>query len=359
MAKRNYYEILGVSENASSEEIKKAYRGLAKTFHPDANPGDKTAEARFKEIAEAYSVLSDSDKRKQYDQMRKYGFAGARPGGGFYSHGIDFDLSDLFGGSFKSGRRSGSRQTPFDDFFAFGGLGDLFSQMFERENGFGQTSQRARRGEDIRVNLEIPFETAALGGNAEFSIKKEDRCPDCKGSGARSGKKPETCPDCRGSGTVSMAQGAFAVSRPCPRCLGKGKIIRDPCKTCGGKGRVKVDKKYSIVIPAGAEDGKSLRLTSQGSPGDDGQQSGDLIVTLHVAPHRFFSRRGRDIYCEVPIDKKRAKQGTKVRVKTIYGNTVELNVPPVTNGGKTFRLKEMGIRSKDGVGDQYVKIKVE
>jgi len=359
MAKRNYYEVLGVNESASSEEIKKAYRNLAKTYHPDANPGNKIAEARFKEIAEAYSVLSDSAKRKQYDQMRKYGFAGARPGGGGYSQGIDFDLSDLFGSGFKSGRRSGSRQTPVDDFFAFGGLGDLFSQMFERENGFGQTSQRARRGEDIRVNLEIPFETAALGGKAVFTIEKEERCPDCKGSGARPGKKPETCPDCRGSGTISMAQGAFAVSRPCPRCLGKGKIIRDPCKTCGGKGRVKVDKKYSIAIPAGAEDGKSLRLSGEGNPGVEGLEPGDLIVTLQVAPHRFFSKQGRDIYCEVPIDKKRAKRGTKVRVKTIYGDTVELNIPPDTNGGKTFRLKEMGIRCKEGVGDQYVKINVE
>ncbi len=358
MAKRDYYDVLGVSEQASAEEIKKAYRNLAKKYHPDANPGDKTAEDRFKEISSAYDVLSDPQKRQQYDQMRKFGFAGMRPEGGFSSQGFDFDLSDLFGfGTRSGGRRTRTRPSEVDEFFRFSGLGDLFSQFFDRENGFGQSS-RTESGMDIHAALEIPFETAALGGTAAFTINKEEICSDCRGSGAQAGSHPETCPQCRGRGMLFMSQGAFSVTRPCPRCLGKGKIISQPCRSCRGSGRQLVNKKYSVKIAPGAEDGQVLRLSGQGHPGGAGQKSGDLILTLKVGKHKFFQNKGLDVYCEVPIDKKRAKKGAKVRVKTIYGNTVEINIPPNSINGKTLRVPGMGIRGRDRVGDQYVKIKV-
>jgi molecular chaperone DnaJ len=358
MAKRDYYEILGVSENASDEEIKKAYRKLAKEYHPDTHPGDKTAEERFKEISDAYSVLSDSKKRQQYDQMRKFGFTGARTGAGFDFQ--DFDISDLFGDL----RRTGSRRTGWqggftlEDFFGFGGVGDLFSQFFDRENGFGPTGYRTKRGQDIHINLEVPFETAVLGGNVVFTINKEDACPSCGGTGSKSGKRPEFCPECHGSGMISMAQGAFAVSRPCPRCLGKGRIITEPCNACRGSGRIKGNKKYSIDLAPATEDRKKLRLTGQGNPGWEGRPPGDLIITIRVGKHRFFKSQGLDIYCEVPIDKTKADRGTQVRVKTIYGKKVQIKIPPSTENGKTFRLKGMGIKSDGRQGDQYVKIKI-
>lgn len=358
MAKRDYYEILGVSENASSEEIKKAYRRLAKEYHPDVHPGDKMTEERFKEISEAYGVLSDSRKRQQYDQMRKFGFTGARPGGGFDFQG--FDISDLFSGFSRTGSRRGRWQGgfDFDDFFEIGGLGDIFSQFFDRDAGFGQASHGRRRGQDILVHLEVPFETAVLGGKAVFTIDKEDTCSSCGGTGSKYGKKPDVCPQCHGSGMISMAQGAFAVSRPCPRCLGRGRIITEPCDSCRGSGRIKRNKRYSINIPAATEDGKKLRLTGQGNPGMDGGPAGDLIITLRVGKHPFFKNRGLDIYCEIPIDPTKAERGTKVRVKTIYGEKVEIKIPPHIENGKTFRLKGMGIKSNGGRGDQYVKIRI-
>ncbi len=360
MAKRNYYDILGVDENAKSDTIKKAYRKLAKENHPDTHPGDKQAEKKFKEISEAYSILSEPKKKQQYDQMRKYGFGGPGSGGGFSSHGVNFDLSDFFGGSQGPGQRRSHKQGSFkgDDFFSFGGLGDLFSQIFERDNGYGQQNYRVQRGKDVHVNLEIPFETAVLGGKANFSLEQEDVCSSCKGTGVKSAGKPSICTDCRGSGMVSRVQGAFAVNRPCPKCLGKGQLIQDPCLNCGGTGRVKAQKKYSLNISSGSESGNKLRLTGQGEPGGEGVPSGDLIITLRVGKHRFFWNKGNDIYCEVPIDKKRALKGTKARVKTIYDNTIELKIPANTKVDKTFRLKGMGVKNKQCSGDQYVNIKV-
>ncbi|MFQ5769127.1 MAG: DnaJ C-terminal domain-containing protein [bacterium] len=363
MAKKDFYEILGVDESASFDTIKKAYRQLAKENHPDAHPGDKRAEERFKEISEAYSVLSDAKKRQQYDQMRKFGFAGARPGGGFYSQGFDFDLSDFFGGSARTrtSKHGSSQRHTFnlDDFFGFGGFGDLFSQLFDREDGYGRRSSHPQRGKDIRVNLEIPFETATLGGKSTFSLDKEEVCSSCKGTGVKDARNPEICAECHGTGMISRAQGAFAVNRPCPKCLGKGRIIKNPCLSCGGSGRVKAKRRYAINIACGTEEGKKLRLAKQGYPGENGATPGDMIITLKVLQHRFFRNNGLDIYCEVPIDKVRAKKGTKVRVKTIYGNTIELKIPPLTESSKIFKLKGMGIRSKQGSGDQYVKINVQ
>lgn len=359
MANRDFYKILGVDEKAGSETIKKAYRKLAKENHPDTHPGDKAAEEKFKEISEAYNVLSDPKKRQQYDRMRKYGFASGQPGAGSYQQGLDFDLSDLFGGSFSGGRRRSSRQGDFnlDDFFGFGGLGDLFSQIFEKENGYAAT--RNKKGQDIHANLNISFETAVHGGKTVFSVNKDITCSSCGGNGAKGGQQPEICPECHGSGMVSMARGAFALNRPCPRCFGKGKIIREPCPDCRGTGHQYGVKKYSLNIAPGAEDGKKLRMKGEGKPGMNGEAPGDLIVTIRVAKHKFFRNVGFDIYCEIPIDKKKAKKGTKVRVKTVHGNMVELNIPANTTEEKTFRLKGMGIKNKGVKGDQYVKIKLK
>lgn len=360
MAKTDYYQVLGVDEKASFDTIKRAYRRLAKEFHPDAHPGDKTAEKRFKEISEAYSVLSDSKKRAQYDQMRRFGFPGSRPGAGFHAQDFGVDLSDLFGGFARGGHRRSSRQGSFnlDDFFSFGGLGDLFSQIFDPENGFAQKNYRSSKGQDIHADLEIPFETAVFGGKTVFSIKKDEACSGCKGTGAEGGRQPEICSDCGGSGMISRAQGGFAVSRPCPRCLGKGHVIKNLCQVCSGTGRVKAEKKYSITIAPGTEDGKKVRLAGQGNAGENGTTAGNLIITIRVARHRFFRNKGLDIYCEVPIDREQAKRGTKVKVRTVYGKSVKLNIPPNSNGNRTFRLKGMGIRNKGERGDQYVRIKV-
>ena len=360
MAKRDYYEVLGVDEKAGSDTIKTAYRKLAKEYHPDTHPGDKNAEDQFKEISQAYNVLSDSKKRQQYDQMRKYGFSGPRPGGGFYGHGIDFDLSDFFRGTSPSNRNRTQRQRGFnlDDLFDFGGLGDMFSQVFDSDNGFGQKTHRPQKGQDIRAHLEVPFETIARGGKAAFSIDRDESCLTCNGTGSKGDKDPEICSACRGSGMVSKVQGLFAVNRPCPRCLGRGRTIKDPCDSCGGSGRVKAKKKYSVNISPGTQDGKRVRLSGQGSAGAQGFPNGDLVITIKVGKHKFFRAAGLDIYCDVRLDKKRAKKGTKLRVKTVHGNTVELRIPPDTNGGKTLRLKDMGIKTAKGTGDQFVKISV-
>ncbi len=293
MQQEDYYKILQVSENATFDEIKKAYRTLAKENHPDAHAGDKRREALFKEISEAYSVLSDSKKRQQYDQMRRFGFPGRQSRSGFQQPGLDFDFSDIFGNPVRNGR-PGGRQGDFnlDDSFGFGGLGDLFSQIFDKQPGFRHRPTATRPDNDIQASLEIPFETAVLGGKTKFAVAEKN------------------------------------------------------------------GKQFTLNIPPGTEHGKRLRISGHGGPARAGLSAGDLIVTVNVAKHRFFQIDGMDIYCEIPLAREKAKRGTKVRVKTVYGNTVELNVPPNTAKSKTFRLRGVGIRSKDVQGDQYVKIKL-
>lgn len=359
MANLDYYKSLGLSEQASGEEIKKAYRRLAKKYHPDAHPGDQKTETRFKEISEAYGVLSNAKKRQQYDQMRRFGFPGSRPGGGFQAQNIDF--SELFqrrAGTRSPGGKANRRGTfDLDDLFDFGGFGDLFGKMFDRENGFGQNAKRPIKSADIQAKLEIPFEKAARGGKTVFSIDKETACSQCKGTGGRDGKQPEVCQNCRGSGMISKAQGLFAVNRPCPTCFGRGRVIKEPCLGCQGAGLIKAKKKYAVKISSGTEDGQKIRLSGQGNPNGDGS-SGDLIITVKVLKHRFFRSKGYDVHCEIPLDKKKAESGAKVRVKTVHGSTIELNVPPKTASGKTFRLKGLGIKSEGKTGDQFVKINV-
>ncbi|MCG8608144.1 DnaJ domain-containing protein [bacterium] len=361
MARSDYYKVLGLDEKANSEAIKKAYRRLAKEYHPDTHPGDKHAEAKFKEISEAYAVLGDAQKRQQYDQMRRFGFGDAGPSG-MYNQGFSFDLGDIFKertGDSTRRRRAGKR-TAFnlDDLFEFGGFGDIFGQMFDRQNGFGQKASQGNKGTDIHANLEIPFEKAIRGGKTVFSINREITCPDCRGTGGQDGQQAETCSECNGSGMLSKSQGLFAVNRPCPRCIGKGRVIKKPCVTCQVNGVVKAKKKYSLNIKPGTGNRKKIRLGGQGNEGTQGTPAGDLIVTIKVPKHRFFRTDGLDVYCSVPLQKKRAEKGTKIRVKTVHGNTVELKVPAQTNGAKTFRLKGLGIKAPEGTGDQFVKVNV-
>src|SRR5213594_1002810 len=333
-ASKDYYQVLGVSETATVDEIKKAFRRLAKQYHPDRNPKAQAAE-RFKEINEAHDVLSDPEKRKKYDQLRRYGaFAGrgAGPGGGgggaYGNSGVDFDLSDL-----------GS----------FGGLGDLFSSIFGRR-GSGRTEEE----DDIEVAVTIPFRVAAMGGRVPIVLPMAEVCPTCSGSGAAPGATLSTCPECRGRGVISFGQGGFAVNRPCPVCRGRGRVPSERCHTCGGSGEVRVEKRLVITVPAGTEDGTKLRLRGQGTKG-----RGDVVVVLQVEPDRFFRREGLDIVCTVPVNLAQALLGSKIKVKTLDGRHVLLKVPPGTPHGQRFRIAGQGIEKNGRRGDQYVEVRVE
>jgi len=351
MAKKDFYEILGVSEKASNDEIKKAYRDLAKKYHPDKHPGDKAAEERFKEISEAHSVLSDAKKRAQYDQMRKLGAFG-QGAGGFDFRGFDLgDLSNIFTGG--RSRKSKRRGFSFDDFGSLGGLGDIFSQFFDMSNG------RPPRGEPIHedslnLEIEVPFETATSGGKVQFTYKRKVTCNACKGTGSASGSKPTACSNCHGTGKISVGLGGFAVNRPCPQCLGRGTIITEVCKQCNGSGAIDETRTLAVPIKQGTEDGKKIRLKGQGNFG-----KGDLILTVHVEEHKFFKRKGLDVYCEVSVNMVQAALGTKIRVKTIDNKKVEIKIPEGTQNGATMRLRGMGSKKDGRSGDQYVTIRVE
>ncbi|MCI0496379.1 molecular chaperone DnaJ [candidate division KSB1 bacterium] len=354
---KDYYQILGVNEQASNAEIKKVYRELAKKFHPDANKNDKNAESRFKEISEAYTVLSNAEKRKQYDQMRRLGAFG--PGAGNFAGG-GFNFDDLRNNwSTQNGQRQGTRGFSIEDLFGAGsfGLGDILEGLFDR----GGRARRERwggkqQGESLRSAITIPFEVAINGGKQIIQIEKDDKCSACKGVGAKSGTKPEVCTSCNGTGTISISQGFFAVNRPCPRCYGRGHIIVDPCPVCQGSGEVHGVKKLAVNITPGMSDGTELRLKGQGQPGINGGPPGDIYLTIHMAPHHFFQRKGDDIYCTVPIDIIKAIIGTKIRVKTVTGKKVELKIPPNSRDGKIFKLKGFGVIGLDKKGDFYVTI---
>jgi len=340
---KDFYQVLGVPDSATPEEIKKAYRRLAKQYHPDANPDNAKAAERFKEISEAHSVLADADKRKQYDQMRRLGAfeggfrrspgAGARSGGpgGFGEGEAGFDFSD------------------------FGGLGDIFSSIFGR----GRREEAAATPEATETVVEIPFRVAALGGKVPVRLPMNQRCPQCGGSGAAPGARINTCPECGGRGTVTFGQGGFAVSRPCPQCRGRGKVPSTPCPNCGGAGEVRVEHEVLISVPAGTETGSKVRLKGQGEPGAPGQPAGDLLVTFQVQPDRFFRRDGLDLVCEVPINLAQAVLGTRLRVRTLDGKKVVLKVPPGTQPGRKFRIKGLGIEKNGRRGDQLVAVQVQ
>ena len=332
---RDYYQILGVAETATTDEIKKAFRRLAKQYHPDRNPNNPQAGERFKEVNEAHDVLSDTEKRKKYDQLRRYGaFAGvggnpfaqrgARrgpgPQGSTAEDSGDFDISDI------------------------GGLGDLFSSIFGRR-GAGRESEP----EEVETSVTIPFRVAALGGSVPITLAMPEVCPTCGGTGAAKGATVNTCPECKGRGTVSFGQGGFAVNRPCPVCRGKGTVPSQRCPTCQGTAEVRVEKRINVDIPAGIEDGARLRLKNQGPKG-----RGDLIVVIHVAPDRFFRREGLDVIGVVPINIAQALLGSRIKVKTLDGKSVVLRVPPGTQHGQRFRIPRHGIEKNGRRGDMYV-----
>ena len=347
MAQKDYYKILGVSENASKDEIKRAYRRLAKKYHPDANPGNKAAEEKFKEISEAHQILSDPEKRKQYDQLKKFGESGFQGYQGF-------DFENLRKGT---GRKTG-RKFEFEDLGEFGSFSDIFSSIFDFGERERQSSWEPQKGEDLYSEIEIPFDQAISGGKTVFQVKKEKTCPVCHGTGGEPGSPVKTCPDCGGAGMISFSQGSFAVKRPCPRCYGRGKIIATLCHNCGGSGQIYISEKIAINIPPGINDGAQLRLKGQGKPGISGGPSGDLMVKVNVGEHRFFERKGADIYCQVSINIAQAVLGSKIRVRTINGK-VDLKIPPGTQSGTLLRLKGKGVDVNGIKGDQYVKVSVE
>ncbi len=344
MPERDFYKVLGVSEDASNEDIRKAYRRLAKEHHPDRHGGSKAAEERFKEISEAYSVLGDPKKRKQYDDLRKAGMSG-----GAFRGGAGYE--DIFGAAERQGRAEGF------NFGDLGGLGDLFSSMFGGRGG-GQSRTARRQGRDIRSSVSIPFETAVSGGRIEVQIPSEKTCPSCSGSGAAPGTKVDDCHQCGGTGQVLTGQGAFSVARPCPACFGRGKIIQTPCGRCGGTGSVEESKRVEVTIPKAIQDGQKIRLAGLGEPGVNGGKAGNLILEVHVAAHPRFERKGRDIYSKARVDMVDAALGADVDVATLSG-TVTLKVPPGTQPGQKLRIAGYGIETSDGrKGDHYVTVQV-
>lgn len=341
--KRDYYEVLGVNKGATDDEIKKAYRKLARKYHPDLNKDNPEAAEKFKEIGEAYEILSDQEKRSRYDQ---FGFAGVDPnygagqGGGFGGFGgfEDVDLGDIFGSFFGGGFGGGSSRT-------------------NRANA-------PRQGESIRRTVMLSFEEAAFGCEKEITIDRVETCTECGGTGAEKGYTPETCSNCHGTGTVKQTQrtpfGAFSSTGPCPNCHGTGKIIKKPCKKCRGTGQERRSRTLSVKIPAGIDDGQSVALRGQGGAGINGGPAGDVIVTVSIRPHPLFQRDGYDVWCEVPISYAQACLGDNLIVPTIDGK-VEYTMPAGTQPGTVFRMRGKGIQAVNGRGrgDQFVKVTLE
>jgi molecular chaperone DnaJ len=345
---KDFYRVLGVAENASPDEIKKAYRKLAKQYHPDANPNDNAAAERFKEVSEAYSVLSDDDKRKQYDQMRKFGgLGGFRPGAGRPGAG---------------GAPGGGATFTFDDLdLGGGGLGDIFGSIFDfgKRGRGGARPGGPERGENIEYAVQIPFRTAVRGGKVTIEVPVTEDCPTCSGSGAAPGATINTCPECQGKGTVTFGAGSFGVTRPCPMCAGKGKVPSQPCPTCSGAGQVRRQRAVNVTVPAGVDTGSKLRLAGQGERGAAGGQPGDLVLTFRVDDDPFFSRDGLNVECTIHVNLAQAVLGSKVKVRTVDGQFVVLKVPPGTQPGRKFRIKGMGVEKSGRRGDQFVKVQVD
>ena len=340
--KRDYYEVLGVEKNASDAEIKKAYRKLAMKYHPDQNPGDKSAEEKFKEVNEAYEVLSDAEKKARYDQ---YGFAGVDPN-------FNPNAGNPFGGFGGGGG------------FGFGDLGDIFGDFF----GGGASSSVRRngpsKGQNVVAEIEISFEDAAFGCEREITFGRIEPCATCHGTGCKDGAQPETCAYCHGTGTVRTQQNFMGMTmqsnQPCPKCGGQGKIIKDACSTCRGKGKVRRNKTIRVKVPAGIDNGQSFRVRDEGNAGSNGGPNGDLLVTVRVRKHDIFVRDGANVLCEMPITFAQAALGATIEVPTLDGK-VRYNVPEGTQTGTTFRLRGKGIPyvGYKTRGDQFVTVVVE
>ena len=338
--KRDYYEVLGIQKGASEDEIKKAYKKLARKYHPDMNPGDKEAEEKFKEVNEANEVLSDPEKKARYDQ---FGFAGVDPnygagaGGGAYGGGFDFgDLGDIFGSFFGGGFGGGQRRNP----------------------------NAPQRGESIRASVSVSFTEAAFGCEKSVTLERSEQCPTCKGNGCAPGTTPEICPDCHGTGTVQTRRqtpmGIFASNGPCRKCGGTGRLIHQPCPDCRGTGAVRKRKTIKVNIPAGIDHGQTISLRGQGNAGKNGGPAGDLLITVMVQPHELFRRDGVDVFCEAPITFAQAVLGAELEIPTIDGK-VKYSIPEGTQTGTVFRLKGKGIPVLNGRGrgDQYVTVTIE
>jgi len=358
MAQKDYYAVLGVPASATQDEIKKQYRKLAAKHHPDKNPNDPKAAETFKEISEAYQVLGDAEKRKQYDQMRRlgaFGGFGTRPPGG----GAGGRRGPPHGGAGAGG--PGGQTFSFDDFDigGLGGLGDIFSSMFGGSGRPGARPRGPERGQDVEAQLSIAFRVAAMGGKVPIELEVNEECATCRGSGAAPGAKIQTCPECQGRGTISFGQGGFAVQRPCPMCLGKGTVPSERCPTCSGSGEVRVRKKMMITAPPGVDTGTKIRLKGQGGRGAHNGPPGDLLITFQVEPDRFFRREGLDLIAPVKINIAQATLGSKISVTTLDGKKVAIKIPPGTPNGKRFRVRGQGIKKDDRTGDLIVEAQID
>ena len=334
MAKRDYYEVLGVQKNSSKDDIKKAYRKLAIQYHPDKNPGDRTAEEKFKEATEAYEILSDDNKKQAYDQ---FGFAGVEGMSGSSSH----DYSQTFRG--------------FEDIF--GDLPGIFDTIF---GGSGRrTHNGPRHGSNLRYDIDIPFKDAIFGTKVEIQYSRNDSCPVCKGSGAANGAGRKICPTCKGTGQVRQSGGFFSIATPCPSCGGEGEIIEKPCQECGGSGIQKKRQKVMVTIPPGVENGKRVVVSRQGDAGPAGGPPGDLYVYIRIKPHEFFERQADDLYCAIPISITQASLGSEIQVSSLEGRTIKVKVPPGIQNGKMLRIRDEGVPVSGRRGNLYIKLMVQ
>ncbi|WP_030170741.1 molecular chaperone DnaJ [Spirillospora albida] len=341
---KDYYKVLGVAKTSSQEEIKKAYRKLARKYHPDANKGDTDAEERFKEISEAYDVLSDEKRRKEYDGVRSMpgGFRGQQ-GGGF-----PFDLGDIFGQQGTQTSGTGER------------IGDLFGGLFNRGAGTRTGTRRPRRGADVETDVTLSFGRAMEGVTVPIKLSSEAGCPSCRGTGAKAGTVPRVCPSCEGTGHETRNLGNFGFQEPCRECRGRGLVVDDPCPVCHGSGRKQSDRTIQARVPAGVADGQKIRLKGRGAPGENGGAAGDLYVNIKVRPHRLFGRSGDNLTMTVPVTFPEAALGAEIRVPTFRGQPVTLRLPEGTPNGRTFRVKGRGAPRRDGTkGDLLVTVEVQ
>ena len=350
---RDYYGVLGVASTATQDEIKKAYRRLAKRYHPDANQNDPKSADRFKEISEAYQVVGDPEKRKQYDDMRRlgaFGFGGGSSGGAGARRGPS-------PAGARPGQDRGGATGGFDfDIGGLGGLGDLFSSMF----GAGRAGRpKEEQGQTVETVLEVPFRVAALGGKIPVELEVTEECGTCSGSGAAPGAAVKVCPECSGRGVISFGQGGFAVNRPCPMCMGRGQIPSERCPSCSGSGEVRARKKLMVQVPKGIDSGAKIRLKGQGGRGASGGAPGDLVITFQVQPDRFYKREGLDLIAELPLNVAQATLGSKVRVSTLDEKSVTIRIPAGTSAGKRFRIRGQGIERDERRGDLIVETTIK